>query len=418
MTAATGATATLRIAGHVVSSEPGVPFWVHGTTGTLRGSVLLDSDRLELDDGDTRTPVALSGAWFVDGFAAAMGELMCAVTEGREPENSAADAALLRRPRAGRARVGRARRRSRRPRGGRRMTAPVVDEVEVDPARARVYAEGWQSWSPATWYPAGATGLRPDEDWQHTMRFRPGTPIADDALQAEGAARRRPRRRQPGPLLRRHRPGRRTDHHRDPGRRARARAVDGAGRDDRGRRRRDRPRGVRRRVRRAGRARARWRPPPTVWCSWYRYFEQVTADDVLENLRSFDDHDLLVDVVQVDDGWSPGLGEGLVVADRFGSLEAVVDEVRSTGRRAGIWVAPFLVGARSTLATEHPDWLVGPAGRNWGDDLVGLDLTHCGVLDLLAETFTRLVDLGVDYLKLDFLYARRAGSRAVAAPRT
>ena len=38
-------------------------------------------------------PVELSGAWFVDGFAAAMGELMCAVAEDREPENSAADAA-------------------------------------------------------------------------------------------------------------------------------------------------------------------------------------------------------------------------------------------------------------------------------------------------------------------------------------
>ena len=93
MTAATGATATLRIAGSVVSSEPGCPFWVHGTTGTLRGSVLIGSDRLELDDGTRRTPVPLSGAWFVDGFAAAMGELMCAVAEDREPENSAADAA-------------------------------------------------------------------------------------------------------------------------------------------------------------------------------------------------------------------------------------------------------------------------------------------------------------------------------------
>ena len=92
-TAATGATATLRIAGSVVSSEPGCPFWVHGTTGTLRGSVLIGSDRLELDDGTRRTPVPLSGAWFVDGFAAAMGELMCAVAEDREPENSAADAA-------------------------------------------------------------------------------------------------------------------------------------------------------------------------------------------------------------------------------------------------------------------------------------------------------------------------------------
>jgi predicted dehydrogenase len=93
MTTVAGATANLRIAGSVVSSEPGCPFWVHGTTGTLRGSVLLDSDRLALDDGATSTPVPLSGAWFVDGFAATMGELMCAVAEGREPENSAADAA-------------------------------------------------------------------------------------------------------------------------------------------------------------------------------------------------------------------------------------------------------------------------------------------------------------------------------------
>ena len=93
MATASGATATLRITGSNVASQPGCPFWVHGTTGTLRGSVLLDSDRLELDDGSTRTAVELSGAWFVDGFAAAMGELMCAVAEDREPENSAADAA-------------------------------------------------------------------------------------------------------------------------------------------------------------------------------------------------------------------------------------------------------------------------------------------------------------------------------------
>jgi alpha-galactosidase len=145
-------------------------------------------------------------------------------------------------------------------------------------------------------------------------------------------------------------------------------------------------------------------PPPTVWCSWYRYFEHVTAADVLENLQALDDQDLPVDVVQVDDGWSPGLGEGLVVADRFGSLDAVVGEVRATGRRVGIWVAPFVVGAHSTLATQHPQWVLGDAGRNWGDDLVALDLTHPGVLDLLAETFTRLADRGIDYFKLDFLY--------------
>jgi predicted dehydrogenase len=94
MATPSGATAALRITGSNVAAEPGCPFWVHGTAGTLRGSVLMGSDRLEVDDGTTRTPVPLSGAWFVDGFAAAMGELMCAVAEGREPENSAASAAL------------------------------------------------------------------------------------------------------------------------------------------------------------------------------------------------------------------------------------------------------------------------------------------------------------------------------------
>jgi alpha-galactosidase len=281
----------------------------------------------------------------------------------------------------------------------------VVDEVPVDPARARIYAEGWQSWSPATWYPAGATGQRPAEEWQHTMRFRPGTPIAAEGLQGEG--------------LLAIDPGDGSDVRcygttspleiptitatlvdeclvvRSSGAVASTTSGDvesalAAYADAF--------------AQRVGSTPSAGTPPPAVWCSWYRYFEEITAADVLENLRAIDQQGLVVDVIQVDDGWSPGLGEGLVVADRFGSLDAVVEEVRTTGRRVGIWVAPFIVGARSTLATQHPQWVLGDAGRNWGDDLVGLDLTHPGVLDLLAETFTRLVDRGIDYFKLDFLY--------------
>jgi alpha-galactosidase len=79
--------------------------------------------------------------------------------------------------------------------------------------------------------------------------------------------------------------------------------------------------------------------------------------------------------------------------------------VRASGRRPGAWLAPFVVGADTPLAREHPDWLVGPAGRNWGQQLVGLDLTHPGVRELLADALHRVLDVGVDYLKLDFLYA-------------
>jgi predicted dehydrogenase len=93
MTAHSGATASMRIVGSAVTAGPACPFWIHGTTGTMRGSVLLDSDRLQLDDGRRTAEVPLHGAWFNDGFAATLGELMCAVAEGRQPENSAADAA-------------------------------------------------------------------------------------------------------------------------------------------------------------------------------------------------------------------------------------------------------------------------------------------------------------------------------------
>lgn len=67
LTARSGATATIRVVGNVVASTPGCPFWVHGTRGTLRGSVLLDSDHLVLDDGHGTRDVPLVGAWFVEG---------------------------------------------------------------------------------------------------------------------------------------------------------------------------------------------------------------------------------------------------------------------------------------------------------------------------------------------------------------
>jgi predicted dehydrogenase len=90
---ADGATATIRVVGDARATEPGCPFWVHGTAGTLRGSVLGGGDRLALDRDGAVTEVPLHGAWFVDGFAGAMGELMSAVAEGREPEHAATHAA-------------------------------------------------------------------------------------------------------------------------------------------------------------------------------------------------------------------------------------------------------------------------------------------------------------------------------------
>ncbi|MCR2825119.1 Gfo/Idh/MocA family protein [Microbacterium sp. zg.Y909] len=85
-----GATASIRVVGNARTRAGGCPFWIHGTEGTLRGSVLLGSDGLERERGGEITRFALEGQWFPDGFAGAMGELLTAIAEDREPENSAA----------------------------------------------------------------------------------------------------------------------------------------------------------------------------------------------------------------------------------------------------------------------------------------------------------------------------------------
>jgi predicted dehydrogenase len=64
--------------------------YIAGTKGSLisRGPDL-GHQQVELyTEAGVARPM-LSGQWFNDGFAGAMGELLCAIEEGREPENSA-----------------------------------------------------------------------------------------------------------------------------------------------------------------------------------------------------------------------------------------------------------------------------------------------------------------------------------------
>jgi predicted dehydrogenase len=84
-----GASALIRSVGDAETQHPSCPFWVHGTEGTIRGSVLLDSDFLELERDGVVSRYTLEGAWYPDGFAGTLAELMNAVAEDREPFNSA-----------------------------------------------------------------------------------------------------------------------------------------------------------------------------------------------------------------------------------------------------------------------------------------------------------------------------------------
>jgi len=283
----------------------------------------------------------------------------------------------------------------------------VVDELVVVPERTRVHEAGWQSWSPTGTYPVLGTAPRPQQHWQQLMRFRPGSAATATGFQSEGvlvvddgrdgeATRYAPAGTDGGtaiPTIRAELVGGRLVVSADGP--VTARTVEGnvadalvAFGDE-------------------WAARSGVGPlaeAPTVWCSWYHYLGGVTPGDIEENLAAMDRLDLPVDVVQVDDGWQAGVGDWGDCSEAFRALPDLVRRIRDSGRRAGIWVAPLTVGSGSRLAHDHPEWLVGDGGRNWGQALHGLDITHPGAATRLRDDLSALAALGIDYVKLDFLY--------------
>merc|ERR1711871_554504 len=125
-----------------------------------------------------------------------------------------------------------------------------------------------------------------------------------------------------------------------------------------------------------------------------------------------------VDFVQVDDGYQAAIGDWLTCNRKFpNGLKAIASHIKAHGFRAGIWVAPFLIGHSSTVYRDHPDWLVkqkkSPKSNvwhfnpNWHDDsyTYAVDLTHPGVQKWLKDVFLQLKSHGFDYFKLDYLIA-------------
>jgi alpha-galactosidase len=152
---------------------------------------------------------------------------------------------------------------------------------------------------------------------------------------------------------------------------------------------------------------------PPVWCSWYQYYSGVTEADVLANMAAMDSLAIPVGVVQIDDGYQACVGDWLTSSGRFPDLPGLIARIRSTGRLAGIWIAPMLVGRSSHLFGAHPDWVVHDyatgepvyAGTVCRDSCAALDVTHPEAAGYLRDVLRTLRGWGVDYFKIDFCYA-------------
>lgn len=91
---ASGALATLVDCNAAWPDDPtSIRFRVEGSAGRIEGEVgFQPAGSLRLRGaGEPEHAPRLEGSWFPDGFAGAMGELMAAVEQGREPETSGQD---------------------------------------------------------------------------------------------------------------------------------------------------------------------------------------------------------------------------------------------------------------------------------------------------------------------------------------
>jgi alpha-galactosidase len=265
-----------------------------------------------------------------------------------------------------------------------------------------VYAEGWQTWSDVRVHRAGETSARASSERDQLVMFRPGKPVPEGVIQAEGvlvaASADGPARAWFSP-----RPSRDVATLRLSKRRGRMELTADAEVEEL------EADGLDAALAAVGKRLSipHLRSIPPGWCSWSCYFKDVTEDDVVENAEAARRLDVPIEIVQVDDGYEVEIGDWLDERPKFGSLQRMADRIKASGMRAGIWVPPFMVSPTSALARKHPDWLVAgaDAGTHWGKVMRILDVTNSAAAAYVQHVFRTLAGWGYTYFKLDFLYA-------------
>ncbi|MDY5242757.1 MAG: glycoside hydrolase family 36 protein [Eubacterium sp.] len=150
------------------------------------------------------------------------------------------------------------------------------------------------------------------------------------------------------------------------------------------------------------------------YTSWYNYYQGISEDIILRDLRTLSAEKDYVNTFQIDDGYQTAVGDWLSIDKKKfpHGMKPIADEIHKDGLKAGIWLAPFGAEFNSNVAKQHSDWLIKdekgkpiPVGANWGG-FYGIDFYKKEAAEYIRNCFdTILNDWGFDMVKLDFLYA-------------
>lgn len=160
--------------------------------------------------------------------------------------------------------------------------------------------------------------------------------------------------------------------------------------------------------------------PGFHWCSWYYHYENLTQRALADFVGKLKELDPGFNYIQVDAGYTPHIGDWLNANHRYpDGLAEAAKLIREAGFKAGIWIAPFMVGDQSDLYSEHPDWVLHnndgtpyvrfrsyTEPKIWGNtdnDYYVIDMTHPEAFSYIRGVFETLRRYGFILYKTDFM---------------
>ncbi|MDQ2920981.1 MAG: NPCBM/NEW2 domain-containing protein [Acidobacteriota bacterium] len=151
--------------------------------------------------------------------------------------------------------------------------------------------------------------------------------------------------------------------------------------------------------------------PPSGWCTWYYYYQQINEKEVKQNARWIAENlkDYGAQYVQIDDGWQ---GTGRVstrdwtnVSDKFpGGMSGLASYIKSLGLTPGIWLAPHGQSNEALVKKNPGIFLLKPDGASASETWEGRFLVDPSTPEsqaYLKDLFTKLSGWGYEYFKID-----------------
>lgn len=158
---------------------------------------------------------------------------------------------------------------------------------------------------------------------------------------------------------------------------------------------------------------SRYPGPPSGWCSWYYYYNRITADEIKRNADWIAQNlkDYGAEYVQIDDGWQGnGTRDGArnweaVNTNHFpDGMASIAKYIKSRGLEPGLWIAPHGQSSDAVVRARPGVFLLKPDGTTASDTWEGrylVDPTSPSSQAYLANLFKRFSGWGYDYFKID-----------------